>query len=184
MKISLIIDTKVSQQIENIKTRLYGEGFRADNKLEPGSPPHIKLAEAKNPQENEKVQIESELNKVLDKYKNFSIKNFQVVNEKQSETSNWISLSCNELWLKNLGLEIENVLNKYKINETLEYKSKIYEIRKSRDPLVKIELKDCIADHLNLLNKCKTELAQKAFEKFRFLNDLDEIKPHSLYFEY
>ena len=184
MKISLLIDPIISSQISDIKMNLYKRGFRVDNKTESDTPPHIKLAEADDPNPLEKVQIESELKNVYEHFKDKTLTNFNIVNEPQSETANWIALYFQDEWLKELSTTLETILDKYHINKTQEYKEKIYDIRKQRDPSKVINLEDCIADHMNLLNKSKKEFSAEAFNNYQFLKEIKAIKPNGLYIEY
>ena len=118
MKISLLIDPIISSQISDIKMNLYKRGFRVDNKTESDTPPHIKLAEADDPNPLEKVQIESELKNVYEHFKDKTLTNFNIVNEPQSETANWIALYFQDEWLKELSTTLETILDKYHINKT------------------------------------------------------------------
>lgn len=184
MKISLLLDPMLSTQIINIKTNLYKRGFRIDNKMESDTPPHIKLAEADNPNPLEIEQIELELKNIYEQFKDMSLVEFNLVNESQNDSANWIALYFDDAWLRDLSKSLEAILNKYQINKTLEYKEKIYNIRKQRAPSEKINLEDCIADHMNLLNKCKKEFSDEAFNKYSFLKEVKEIKANGLFIEY
>lgn len=180
MKISILIDPNLTGKINEIKSNLYANGFRIDNKTEIGKP-HIKIAEAIDPNLNQKEQIENKIEKVFGEYKNNKIKNFELVNESRPE-SNWIALKIDEKWLKDLSHDIEGILDRYNINRTAEYKSKVFDIRKTGGENIKLE--DCIADHLNLVNKCKSEKADEAFKQFEFLKDVKAIGVSGVWIEY
>jgi|LakMenE18May11ns_1017448.scaffolds.fasta_scaffold9958158_12 hypothetical protein len=184
MKISLLVDPIISSRISEIKTNLYKRGFRIDNKTETDTPPHIKLAEADNPKPIEKDQVELMLKNIYEQFKSKNLVKFDLVNEPQNEHANWIALYFQDEWLKELSKSLEVILDKYHINKTLEYKEKIHSIRSQRSPLHKITIEDCIADHMNLLNKCKKEFSEEAFSKYNFLKEIQTIKPSGLFIEY
>lgn len=181
MKISLLISNQLTNKIQKIKSDLYSKGVRYDGKLDIGIP-HIKLAEASDLDENSKKKIIKDINDVFLKYKSNKIKNFKLVNEPR-EQFNWIAIQIHEDWLLDLSKEIEDLLESKDINQTREYKMKIYKLRKEDHPDQDIKLDECIADHLNLVNKCKKEMADIAGKEFSFINKISEIEVGELLFE-
>lgn len=181
MKISLLISSQLTNKIQKIKSDLYSKGVRYDGKLDIGIP-HIKLAEANDLDENSKKRIIKDINDVFLKYKSNKIKNFKLVNEPR-EQFNWVAIQIHEDWLLDLSEEIEDLLESQDINKTKEYKMKIYNLRKGDYPNKEINLEECIADHLNLVNKCKKEMADIAGKEFSFINKISEIEVGELLFE-
>ena len=184
MKISLLIDPDISSRILNIKTDLYRLGFRVDEKFDSGNLPHIKLAEAKDAQSENLNEIIEKINKIYENFKHCIIGDFELVNERQTENACWIALKIRDSWLKKLSKKVEDVLDEYRINDTFAYKVNICEMRRFREPNVEVNLDDCIADHLNLLTRCKVDLSDEAFKEFSFLQDIKIIKPDKIDFEF